>query len=285
MRGLILDCLGGVYSVETDEGIISCKARGVFRNKEVTPFAGDICTVEDNVITGIEERRNSIIRPPLANLDVLFFVVSTCQPHPSLTLLDKFIAVCEYKGIKPMIVLTKNDLAVNEDIPVIYGNIGIDVIVVDYSDRSSVDRITDTVKGKVCAFTGNTGVGKSTLLNFIAPELELETAHISRKLGRGRHTTRVSRLYKLCGGYIADTPGFSSFDTIQYAYIAPEELSGCFTEFGEYFGECRFTDCRHIKEKGCAVIEAVEAGKISRSRHESYKLMFEEAKAVKPWEM
>lgn len=285
MEGLILDCLGGSYTVDTGDELITCKARGVFRSRDITPFAGDRCTVEDNVITGIAERRNSMIRPPLANLDVMFFVVSTCEPSPSLTLLDKFIAVCEYKGILPKIVLTKNDLAVNKDIPEIYSSIGIEVITADYTAPDSVRSVIDTIGGRICAFTGNTGVGKSTLLNFIAPELELETAHISRKLGRGRHTTRVSRLYKLFGGYIADTPGFSSFETIQYAYIAPDDLKDCFKEFGDYFGKCRFTDCSHTKEKGCAVIEAVESGIISASRHESYKLMFDEAKKVKPWEM
>ncbi|MGN1088770.1 MAG: ribosome small subunit-dependent GTPase A [Huintestinicola sp.] len=285
MEGLILESLGGLYTVETEEGTVRCKARGLFRKDGLSPCAGDICTVEDGVITRIGERKNSIIRPPLANLDMMIFVVSTCEPEPNLTLLDKFIAVCEYKNISPMIAITKVDLKGNEQIPEIYGRIGIPVVVCDYSSEDGLEAIKSAISGKVCAFTGNTGAGKSTLLNHIAPQLEIETAEISKKLGRGRHTTRVSRLYKLFGGYIADTPGFSSFETMQYAVILKDELKYCFREFEEYEGKCRFADCNHIGEKGCAVTEAVDEGKISKTRHRSYLEMFEEAKNIKEWEL
>lgn len=284
-RGLILDSLGGIYSVETDEGTVRCKARGLFRKDGLSPCAGDRCVIEDGVITEIEERKNSIIRPPLANLDLMIFVISTCEPAPNLTLLDKFIAVCEYKSIEPMLAVTKVDLRQNDHIPEIYRNIGIPVIVCDYENPEGIDELKTAINGKICAFTGNTGAGKSTLLNHIAPELEIETAEISRKLGRGRHTTRVSRLYKLFGGYIADTPGFSGFETMQYAVILKDELKYCFREFGEYEGKCRFADCNHVGEKGCAVIEAVDSGAVSRSRHSSYLEMFEEAKNIKEWEL
>lgn len=285
MEGLILESLGGLYTVETEEGTIRYKARGLFRKDGLSPCAGDKCTVEDGVITRIGERKNSIIRPPLANLDLMIFVVSTCEPEPNLTLLDKFIAVCEYKNISPMIAITKVDLKGNEQIPEIYGQIGIPVVVCDYSSTDGLEAIKSAISGKICAFTGNTGAGKSTLLNHIAPQLEIETAEISKKLGRGRHTTRVSRLYKLFGGYIADTPGFSSFETMQYAVILKDELKYCFREFEEYEGKCRFADCNHIGEKGCAVVEAVEEGMISKTRHRSYLEMFEEAKNIKEWEL
>ncbi len=284
MEGLILDCLGGSYTVETEEGTLTCKARGVFRKNGISPCAGDRCEVKDGIIDSICERKNSIIRPPLANIDVMIFVISTCEPSPDTMLLDKFIAVCEYKGIEPAVALTKNDLATNEYIPAVYSAVGIPVFVCDYQDSTSTEPIKELINGKVCAFTGNTGVGKSTLLNFIAPALELETAHISKKLGRGRHTTRVSRLYKLFGGYIADTPGFSSFDFLQYARVTRQELKYCFREFEQYEGKCRFADCSHTKEKDCAVLEAVESGAVARSRHKSYLQMYEEAGSIKEWE-
>lgn len=284
-KGLILESLGGLYTVETESGIVQLKARGIFRKDGLSPCAGDRCTVEGGVISSIDERKNSIIRPPLANLDVMVFVISTCEPTPNLTLTDKFIAVCEYKSIQPMIAITKVDLKECGNISDIYGKIGIPTIVCDYSDPASLEPVKAAVEGKICAFTGNTGAGKSTLLNHIAPELELKTAEISRKLGRGRHTTRVSRLYKLFGGYIADTPGFSSFETMQYAVILKDELKYCFREFEEYEGKCRFADCNHIGEKGCAVAAAAENGDIAKSRYESYLEMFEEAKNIKEWEI
>jgi ribosome biogenesis GTPase len=230
-------------------------------------------------------RKNSLIRPPLANLDQLVFVISMRSPSPNLTLLDKFIAVCEYKNIIPLIALTKVDLDSYEKIYDIYSGIGIKVIVIDYTRENPVEEIARELYDKISAFTGNTGVGKSTLLNAIDDTLNIATGEISRKLGRGRHTTRHAQLYKLkYGGYIADTPGFSTFETNQYDIIKKDELSDCFREFAEYKDNCRFRDCSHTKEKGCAVIEAVENGEISRSRHTSYCEMYEEAKQIKDWE-
>lgn len=283
-RGLILENVGGAYTVETDGGLISCKARGIFRKEGISPCAGDRCVVSNGVITEIGERKNHIIRPPLANLDMMIFVVSACAPSPNLLLLDKFIAVCEHKEIAPAVAVTKTDIGEAGDIPEIYGRIGIPAVVCDYDDPGLHDRLMGLMRGQICAFTGNTGVGKSTLLNFLAPELSLKTAEISRKLGRGRHTTRVSRLYPLGDCYIADTPGFSVFETGQYAVILKGQLKYCFREFEEYEGKCRFTDCCHTSEKGCAVLEAVEKGKIAASRHQSYLEMFREAQNIKEWE-
>ncbi|MBR3759752.1 MAG: ribosome small subunit-dependent GTPase A [Ruminococcus sp.] len=284
--GIITKCLGGLYTVESPDGIFSCKARGVFRSKGISPCVGDSVEFQDEVITAVAERRNCIIRPPLANLDQLIFIVSTCDPAPNYLLLDKFIAIAEYKGIKPVVAVTKTDLGSSHEIIDIYGSIGIDIISIDYNDKNTIDAIRNLLTGKISAFTGNSGAGKSTLLNAVDPALEIPTAEISRKLGRGRHTTRHAELYKLeSGGYIADTPGFSTFETNRYDIIRKEELAGCFREIAEFTDQCRFKDCSHTCEKGCAVLEALGEGKISESRHTSYCTMYDEAKQLKEWEL
>ena len=284
--GLIIKCVGGDYYVETPSGVSAYKARGVFRNRGITPLAGDRAVVDGGVITEILPRKNSIIRPPLANLDQLVFVVSVCEPKPNLTILDKFLAVAAYKEIERVIVFTKTDLAECKEqiafLTDVYKNAA-EVITVDYSsgDGSGVAQVREILAGKISAFTGNSGVGKSTLLNKLNPHLALETGEISEKLGRGRHTTRHSELYRLGGGYIADTPGFSTFDFIKYERIDRGELAACFPEFSDYTGHCRFRDCSHIKESGCAVIGAAEAGKIPPSRHNSYKVIYAELAAAR----
>lgn len=284
--GIITKCLGGLYTVESPDGIFECKARGIFRNRGISPCVGDNVKLEDGVITEIGDRKNSIIRPPLANLDQLVFVVSTCEPAPNYLILDKFIAIAEYKGIRPVVAVTKTDLGDSSEICDIYGKIGIDIVEIDYGKESSIEAVREILSGKISAFTGNSGAGKSTLLNAIDASLNIPTAEISRKLGRGRHTTRHAELYKLSGGgYIADTPGFSTFETNRYDIIRKEELAGCFREMDDYVDNCRFKDCSHTCEKGCAVIEAVQGGAISQSRHESYCAMYDEAKQIKEWEL
>ena len=284
--GIITKCLGGLYTVESPDGIFSCKARGVFRSKGISPCVGDSVEFQDEVITAVAERKNCIIRPPLANLDQLIFIVSTCDPAPNYLLLDKFIAIAEYKGIKPVVAVTKTDLGSSSDITDIYGSIGIDVIEINYNDKSTIDAVKNILAGKISAFTGNSGAGKSTLLNAVDPTLDIPTAEISRKLGRGRHTTRHAELYKLeTGGYIADTPGFSTFETNRYDIIRKEELAGCFREMTDFTDSCRFKDCSHTCEKGCAVLEALGEGKIHASRHTSYCTMYDEAKQLKEWEL
>ena len=285
-NGIIIKCLGGLYSVESPDGIYECKARGVFRNRGISPCVGDRVTASDGVITEIADRKNCIIRPPLANLDQLIFIVSTCEPAPNYLILDKFIAIAEYKGITPVVVITKTDLGDSSPIHEIYGGIGIDVVEVKYDDEASVEAVRKLLTGKISAFTGNSGAGKSTLLNAVDPTLNIATGEISKKLGRGRHTTRHAELYKLSGGgYIADTPGFSTFETNRYDIIRKEELAGCFREFSEYTDDCLFKDCAHLCEKGCAVVEAVKQGRIPKSRHESYCTMYEEARQLKEWEI
>ena len=284
--GIITKCLGGLYTVESPDGIYECKARGVFRSKGISPMVGDQVELSGGVISSIDPRRNFIIRPPLANLDQLIFVVSTVSPAPNFLILDKFIAVAEFKGITPMLVITKTDLGDSSQLHEIYGSIGITMLEVDYHSPESVEAVRAILRGKVSAFTGNSGAGKSTLLNAVDPTLDIPTAEISRKLGRGRHTTRHAQLYKLSeGGYIADTPGFSTFDTNRYDIIRKEELAGCFREFDGLTDKCQFRDCSHTCEKGCAVVEALGKGEIHKSRHESYCAMYEEARQIKEWEL
>lgn len=291
LTGIVTKSIGGLYLAETPIGIFECKARGIFRKRNISPAVGDRVTLDDvnngkAVISDILERKNYIIRPPLANLDVLIFVVSSCSPKPNYTLIDKFIAISAYKDIENIIVVTKLDLEANSEIAEIYSKAGIKIIEVDYSDENSYLPLLDMLKGKICAFTGNTGVGKSTLLNHLDDELELRTGEISEKLGRGRHTTRHTELYKLKNGaYIADTPGFSTFDTNRYDIIHKDKLELCFAEFQPYLTKCAFPDCAHISEKRCAVREAVDKGEISLSRYKSYCEMYEEAKNIKDWEV
>lgn len=284
--GIITKCLGGLYTIESPDGIYECRARGVFRNRGEFLYTGDNVDFSDGIITSVHDRKNCIIRPPLANLDQLIFIVSTCSPEPNYLLLDKFIAIAEYKKIIPVIIITKVDLADCTGIENIYGNMGIRVLRSDYSDKSSIKAIRDLLIGKISAFTGNSGAGKSTLLNAVDPSLNIPTAEISKKLGRGKHTTRHAELYKLAeGGYIADTPGFSTFETNKYDIIRKEELEDCFIEFEDYKNDCRFKDCSHTCEKDCAVLEAVKDGRIRKSRHDSYCVMYEEAKQIKEWEL
>ncbi len=283
-QGRILSCVGGLYTVESSSGISACKARGVFRKQGVTPYAGDLVIFSDGVIQEILPRKNSIIRPPLANLDQILFVVSMCKPVPNYQLLDKFLAVARFKGIEPVLVLTKVDLQSDEEIRRVYAGADLPIFSVNYEKPETIEAVAALLEGKISAFTGNSGVGKSTLLNHIAPDLQLSVGEVSEKLGRGRHTTRQATLYPILGGYIADTPGFSTFETEQYAIIKKEQLAGCFPEFAPFSGECRFADCAHVCEKGCAVLEAVREGQIEKNRHTSYTVMYEEAKQRKEWE-
>ncbi|MBQ2264675.1 MAG: ribosome small subunit-dependent GTPase A [Oscillospiraceae bacterium] len=284
-HSIIIKSVRGLYTVASPDGVLTeCPARGVLRKKGQEPYVGDYVRMDGDVIAEVLPRKNEIIRPPLANLDQLCFVVSMCEPQPNLRLLDKFIAVSAYKDIVPLLLLTKIDLASCEAIHQLYSSIGIPILLVDYKDPASLERVREAFAGKVSALTGNSGAGKSTLLNALDSSLAIPTGEISQKLGRGRHTTRHAQLYPLAnGGFIADTPGFSTFDTQRYAVIRKEELADCFAEFAEFTENCRFHDCSHTCEKGCAVLEAVAEGRIPQSRHESYCDMYEEAKQIKEW--
>lgn len=289
LQGIILRSIGGFYYVEAADAVYECKARGSFRKKCIKPVAGDrvIITPQPNGYCAIDkvlERKNSIIRPPLANLDALMIVVSTCSPQPNTLIIDKMTAAAVSKGIEPIIVISKSDLTSPDELKSIYDKAGIKTVEFSSVDGRGSQELLSLLPGKLTALTGNSGVGKSSLLNTLFPDLELDTGDISEKLGRGRHTTRQVELYKVSGGYIADTPGFSTLDIERYEMIEKERLPEAFPEFEEYLGLCRFTSCSHTCEKGCAVLEAVEAGKISRSRFESYKAMYNEVKDLKKWQ-
>lgn len=287
--GLILKGIGGFYYVQAGDTVYECRARGVFRKNAITPLAGDRVRLqlEENqspVIAEILPRKNSLIRPPMANLDQLVLVAATCDPAPSTLVIDKIIAAAEDKEIEPVLVISKIDLEQAEWLREIYEPIGFPVILVSSATGEGVERVKSLLRGKVTAFTGNSGVGKSTLLNRIDPRLGLETGEISRKLGRGRHTTRQVELFPLeGGGYVADTPGFSAIQMERYDVVRKEQLPYCFREFVPFLDQCRFPSCSHTCEKGCAVLEAVREGKISRSRHESYAALYQEVKDWKEW--
>ena len=289
-KGLLLKGIGGFYYVETDCGVVECKARGIFRNKDLSPLVGDRVLIEKTedgkgVINEILPRKNQLRRPPVSNLDQLIFVVSICEPYPNTLVLDKLIAIAEYKKIDPVIVITKTDIQSGDSLCDCYASAGFRTFLVSGSAPETAEPVKQLLEGKVSAFTGNSGVGKSTLLNNIDQNLSLETADISKKLGRGRHTTRQVELYKLDnGGYVADTPGFSAMDMDRYEIILKDDLQYCFREFEHYLGKCQFHGCSHTDEKGCAVLEAVREGKIQKSRHESYVSMYEDAKKLKEWE-
>lgn len=284
-QGRIITLVGGLYTVETFSSICTCKARGIFRKRGITPYVGDYVQLsEDGVIQEILPRKNSILRPPVSNLDQIFFVVSTCHPAPNLLLLDSFLTVAIYQDIQPAVVLTKMDLHRGEQLEKLYTDAGIPVYPVEYDKPETVAAVSELLAGKISMMTGNSGVGKSTLLNAIDPSLQIATGEISEKLGRGKHTTRQVQLYPCAGGYLADTPGFSTFEVEQYLQMDKERIADCFPEFQPYLGQCRFSDCAHVCEKGCAVVEAVQAGKISKSRHDAYVSLYQTAKQRKAWE-
>lgn len=286
---LIIKSTAGFYYVRCpDNKVIECRARGVFRKAKLSPLVGDRVTIETDynsgTVTEIYERKNSLNRPPVANLDKLIIISSVAEPSPNPYIIDTMTAIAVDKNIQPIVVFSKSDIASADDYVDIYNKAGIESFSVSAKTGEGAERFRSIFKDSVCAFTGNTGVGKSSILNCIEPTLELATSQISNKLGRGRHTTRTVELYELCGGYIADTPGFSSLDFENNEIILKENLQFCFPEFQQYIGKCKFVSCAHIGEKGCAVCEAVKNGIIPESRHESYKMMYDDVKDYKAWE-
>ena len=277
--------IGGFYYVKTPDGIVECKARGIFRKRGITPVAGDnvALSADGTMIDEILPRKNVFIRPPIANLDILFIVTSTTQPVPSTLVLDELAAAAIYKDVQPVLVVTKADLAAADMLRTAYTGSGIPLIQLNYETGEGLDEIRGYIQGHLCAFCGNSGVGKSTLLNTLAPELKRETGSISQKLGRGRHTTREVEIFEICGGRLADTPGFASLEAQKLCRIPKDDIQHTFPEFAPYFGQCRFTGCSHRRETGCAVREAVDSGTISKTRYASYLAMYEEASARREW--
>ena len=282
--------IGGFYYVRCEDKEYECKARGSFRKKGSSPVAGDRVeiSVPDEGYCAVEQilpRKNKLKRPALANIDALVIVCSTVDPQPNFTVIDKMTAAAVNNGMTPVLAVSKNDIKNGDEVCEIYHKSGIKVFQCSPDDKSETDALRDYLKGKVSAFTGNSGVGKSTLLNMLFPSLELATGQISEKLGRGRHTTRVVELFELDGCFVADTPGFSTVDLQRYEMIDKEQLQYCFPEFEKYLGQCQFTSCAHTCEKGCKILEAVQNGEIAESRHKSYVQMYNEVKDIKHWQL
>ncbi len=291
INGIIIKGIGGFYYVEAADGIVyECKARGVFRKEKITPLAGDRVeiTVESNNKNSIDkilERRNFFKRPPIANIDTLVIVSSVCDPRPNLLIIDRLTAVASYKNVEPIIVFTKDDLQSANEFVKIYTNAGFKTFAVSNETGEGIEKVKSIIDGGITVFTGNSGVGKSSLINRMYPDFCLETGEISRKLGRGRHTTRHVELFKVGSGYIADTPGFSSLDFETNDLIKKDELAFCFPDFTDYIGSCRFSTCAHVNDKGCSLVEAVKNGDVERTRHESYVTMYNEVKDIKDWQL
>lgn len=290
LKGQIIKGIGGLYTVRTDNSTITCKAKGKFRKERITPLVGDYVTVsvngnDENVIEEIEERKNKLVRPPVANIDKLIIVISVAKPMPNTAVIDKMTVLAEKNSIKPVIVITKTDLMDAENLKNIYNTTGYNVYTFSDLNNSSTEEIIKEFDNCLCAFTGNSGVGKTTLINALSGGLNLETGEISDKLGRGRHTTRQAEIFKIGNGYVIDTAGFSSIDFVDDNKILAEDLQYYFYEFSDYINQCKFTGCSHMGDKGCKICEMVENGLISQSRYESYKLMYNELKSIKKWQL
>ena len=314
VSGKILKGVGGLYTVKVTSkdseffgSTLRCRARGSFRHNNLTPLSGDLVMLaldesnakkqkdeSDFVIDEIVDRKNSLIRPSMANLDFLFVTMAAASPTPILSTADKLISIAEHNGIEPIVVVTKCELDEAEAARIkdIYERCNIKCFCLSAQENTGVceieEFIAQNMSGKTAAFAGASGIGKSTLINRLFPELDLSTAQISRKIERGRHTTRSVELFPTSQsedcGYIADTPGFSLIDFNRFDFFEKDDLVYTMREFDQYIGKCRYTKCSHTKEEGCAIVEAVADGEIPRSRHESYIEMFEILKTRKKWD-
>ena len=288
--GRILRSVSGFYDVQTEKGIVTCRGRGHLRRGPEIPLTGDMVeiTVEHGkgMVEKILPRRNRFIRPAVANMDALVVFASNVNPITEPFLIDRVAAIAGDQNVAVHICVNKCDLDPGADLVKIYRHAGFPVIQASAITGEGVEELRQLITGKFTAFTGNTGVGKSSMLNALCPQLTLATGEVSEKLGRGRHTTRHVELYKLGEDtYVADTPGFASFDTEQMDVILKENLQYAFPDFAPYLGQCQFHDCSHRAEPECAVRMAVEAGEIERSRYESYLRLYEKSSQVKLWEL
>ena len=289
-EGRILRSLSGFYDVQTPGGLITCRARGILRKAGNSPLTGDLVEISVEKGKGMVERilprKNHFIRPAVANVDALVVFAANVNPVTEPFLIDRVAAIAGVQNVDVYLCVNKCDLDPAYDLVRIYEHAGFPVICTSAETGEGVQELRSLLEGKLTAFTGNSGVGKSSILNRLAPELKLETGEVSEKLGRGRHTTRHVELFPLGENtYVADTPGFSSFDTDQMELILKENLQYAFPDFGRFLGKCRFDDCSHRKEPDCAVRSAVEAGEIEKSRYDSYLKLYEKSSQIKAWEM
>lgn len=290
MTGRIIRSLSGFYDVQTGQGVVTCRGRGSLRRSGESPLTGDIVEISVDQGKGMVERilprRNRFVRPAVANVDALVVFAANVNPVTEPFLIDRVAAIASDQDVPVYICVNKCDLDPGTDLVRIYRNAGFSVIQASAETGEGVEQLRTLISGKLTAFTGNTGVGKSSMLNALCPQLQLATGEVSEKLGRGRHTTRHVELF--CLGedtFVADTPGFSSFDTEQMDVMLKENLQYSFPDLAPYLGQCQFHDCSHRREPGCRVRQAVEEGSVEKTRYESYLRLYEKAEQVKLWEL
>ena len=287
--GRVIKSLSGFYDVQTEKKVITCRARGSMRRTGMSPQVGDVVDISvekgKGMVEKIHPRKNCFVRPAVANLDLLVVFAANVNPVTEPFLIDRVAAIAGDQEVPVCICVNKCDMDPGSDLTAIYRQAGYTVIQTSAETGAGVEELRRELEGKFCAFTGNSGVGKSSILNKLDPELHLPVGEVSEKLGRGRHTTRHVQLYAIGDALIADTPGFSSFDTDQMEVILKENLQYAFPEFGKYIGTCQFRDCSHRKEPGCAVTTALAAGDIGKSRYDSYLKLYEKAMQINEWEL
>lgn len=290
MEGTIVKALSGFYYVSCNEQVYECKARGKFRLDGTSPLVGDRVsfTVDGNkkgYIEKVFDRKNSFIRPAVANIDSLVFVAANTNPITDPFLIDRVSVIAEEAACELIVCINKIDIDPADELYDIYTRSGFITLRTSAQTGEGISQLKAELSGKICAFTGNSGVGKSSILNSIVPSFNIEVAAVSARLGRGKHTTRHVELYDIGNGtFIADTPGFASFEIEMMQAIEKQELQHDFREFKKYIGECRFNDCAHLKEPGCAITEALQRGDIMHSRYQSYKRLYELSAQNNFWE-
>ena len=288
--GRIIRSISGFYDVQTSQGVVTCRGRGSLRKNQESPLTGDMVEISveggKGMVEKILPRRNRFVRPAVANVDALVVFAANVNPVTEPFLIDRVAAIAGDQEVAVYILINKCDLDPAVDLAKIYKNAGFPVITASAETGEGVEELRALLKGKLTAFTGNTGVGKSSMLNRLCPGLDLATGEVSEKLGRGRHTTRHVELFSLGEDtYVADTPGFASFDTEQMDVILKDNLQYAFGDFAPYLGQCQFHDCSHRAEPGCAVRQAVDAGDIEKTRYDSYLRLYEKSSLIKQWEM
>ena len=286
----IIKALSGFYYVQAEDGVVECRARGRFRRQDQSPLVGDFVRItrqgDKGVLEALLPRKNAFIRPAVANIDQLVVLASCAIPVTEPFLIDRVLAIAQLQNVPALVVVNKDDLAPAQPLAEIYRRAGVPVLVTSAETGEGIEALREALAGKLSCLTGNSGVGKSSLLNRACPQLQLPGGEVSEKLGRGRHTTRHIELYSLGSNtFVADTPGFSAFDTERMELVHKEQLQYAFPEFAPYLGHCQFPDCAHRKEPGCAVRKALAEGKIGQTRYSSYERLYELASQLKEWEL